>query len=188
MRMWMEICSMLDECGTDVETVRNRVRGGFDKYRVYPDSINYSDGSFFFLALAGDYKKKLVVYRDGKHFNKFRGKEAGYPGGKAKICDLNNENCTGLREVFTFTRPSSHKGRDTTIGLGDRLGLASAGHLRLVKGKNVFPVLAQQSMRELNLTGRNYKDVLDAASWAVFQEGYTSGFGADGDHLKKPKK
>lgn len=27
--------------------------------------------------------------------------------------------------------------------------------------------------------------MLDAATWAVFQEGYTEGFGADGDHLKK---
>lgn len=52
----------------------------------------------------------------------------------------------------------------------------------------VFPVLAQQSIRELNLTGRTYNDVLCAASWAVFQEGYTSGFGADGDHLKTPEE
>lgn len=186
--MWMEICGMLDECGTDAETARNRVRGRFDEYRVYPDSINYSNGSFFFMALVGDYEKKLVVYREGKHFNKYKGKETGFPGGKAKVCDLSNENCMALREVFTFTKPSSHKGRDTTIGLGDRLGLASAGHLRVLKGKKAFPVLAQQSMRELSLTGRNYKDVLDAASWAVFQEGYTSGFGADGDHLKKTEE
>jgi hypothetical protein len=186
--MWMEICGKIGECGTDAEAARNQVRGRFDKYRVYPDSINYSDGSIFFLVLDGDNKKKLIVYREGKHFYKFRGEETVFPGGKAKICDLSSENCVALREVFAFTRPSSHKGRDATIGLGDRLGLASAGHLRVIKGKNVFPVLAQQSMRELNLTGRNYKDVLDAASWAVFQEGYTSGFGADGDHLKEPEE
>jgi len=40
----------------------------------------------------------------------------------------------------------------------------------------------------LNLTGRTYRDVLNAASWAVFQEGYTRGFGADGDHLKTPEE
>src|SRR5690606_11911258 len=40
------------------------------------------------------------------------------------------------------------------------------------------------SIRELNLTGRNYKQVLDAACYAAFQEGYKAGFGADGDHLK----
>jgi len=39
-------------------------------------------------------------------------------------------------------------------------------------------------MRELNLTGRTYDDVLAAAVWAVFREGYTKGYGADGDHLK----
>ncbi len=47
------------------------------------------------------------------------------------------------------------------------------------------PILAQQSMRELKLTNRTYADVLDAATWAVFQLGYKKGFGADGDHLKK---
>jgi hypothetical protein len=40
-------------------------------------------------------------------------------------------------------------------------------------------------MRELDLLGYSYVDVLCAAQWAVFQEGFTSGFGADGDHLKK---
>ncbi len=47
------------------------------------------------------------------------------------------------------------------------------------------PILAQQSIREVTLTGRDYKQVLDAACYAVFQEGYKDGFGADGDHLKK---
>src|SRR5690606_8751 len=31
---------------------------------------------------------------------------------------------------------------------------------------------------------RDYKQVMDAACYAVVQEGYTEGFGADGDHLK----
>jgi len=53
-----------------------------------------------------------------------------------------------------------------------------------VKDIDVFPVLAQQSMRELTQTERTYREVIDCASWAVFQEGYTEGFGADGDHLK----
>ncbi len=65
-------------------------------------------------------------------------------------------------------------------------GFSFTRHLRLIKGLDIFPVLAQQSIRELNLTGRTYEDVLDATSVAVFQEGYTAGFGADGDHLKTP--
>ena len=46
------------------------------------------------------------------------------------------------------------------------------------------PVLAQQSIRELERTNRTPDDVMDAAVWAVFQEGYRDGFGADADHLK----
>ena len=48
-------------------------------------------------------------------------------------------------------------------------------------------MLAQQSIRELTLTERTYNNVLDAASWAVMQEGFHDGFGADGDHLKRPE-
>jgi hypothetical protein len=33
-------------------------------------------------------------------------------------------------------------------------------------------------------TGRSPQEVLDDVSWAVFQEGYERGFGADADHLK----
>ena len=45
-------------------------------------------------------------------------------------------------------------------------------------------MLAQQSMRELKLTGRTYEEVLAAAAFAVFQEDWQGGWGADGDHLK----
>ncbi|MBN2557941.1 MAG: hypothetical protein JXB33_04195, partial [Clostridia bacterium] len=87
-------------------------------------------------------------------------------------------------EIFAFTNPVSAAGRNVSIGLGDRLGLASPGHIKAVRGKDVFPVLAQQSIRELNLTGRTYEDVLAAVVWAVLREGYKEGYGADGDHLK----
>ena len=60
--------------------------------------------------------------------------------------------------------------------------------MQAVDEYNAYPVLAQQSIRELDLTHRGYEDVLDAASWAVFRHGYRKGFGADGDHLKKPEE
>ena len=109
---------------------------------------------------------------------------AGREFSACKICPLTVENSKVIRSLFDYTNPKPHKGHHITIGLGDRLGLASAGHIRLVRGFDVFPVLAQQSMRELNLTGRTYDDVIAAAVWAVFRENYTKGYGADGDHLK----
>jgi hypothetical protein len=47
-------------------------------------------------------------------------------------------------------------------------------------------VLAQQSVRELDRTGRGARDVLDAATWGAFAEGWIDGYGADADHLKTP--
>jgi hypothetical protein len=70
------------------------------------------------------------------------------------------------------------------MGLGDRLGLATPGHIRALENTEVFPIFAQQSVRELDMTARRYEDVIDAAAYAVFQEGYRKGYGADGDHLK----
>ncbi|KAB2837285.1 MAG: hypothetical protein F9K45_13045, partial [Melioribacteraceae bacterium] len=67
---------------------------------------------------------------------------------------------------------------------GDRIGLANSAHLRSLNGNDFKPVLAQQSIRELTRTGRIPADVMCAAVWAVFQEGYKNGFGADADHLK----
>lgn len=175
--------SMLNEGEENLDKIKKEVENNFDKYHVYPDSINFTNGSYFFLALI-DGKKKLIAYKAGDYYKEFSGFEVGIDKSNVKICDLSNENCKIIRRLFPFTSPVSHKSADITIGLGDRLGLASAGHIRLLKGKKVFPVLAQQSIRELNLTGRTYDDVLSAASWAVFQEGYITGFGADGDHLK----
>ena len=150
---------------------------------MYVNSLIRHDGCTLFIAKENGVKS-LYVFGDGKGCKSLEGEEINLPGGVLKRCPLTNANAEVIRGLFPFTRPVSHKGRKFTIGLGDRLGLASAGHIRLVKELDVFPVLAQQSIRELNLTGRSYDDVLSAAVWAVFQEGYRNGYGADGDHLK----
>ncbi|NLC40692.1 MAG: hypothetical protein GX763_07225 [Clostridiaceae bacterium] len=74
-----------------------------------------------------------------------------------------------------------------SFGLGDRLGNAGAAHLKLLEAYNVFPVLAQQSTRELSLTQRTYADVVNAASKQSEELAWERGFGADGDHLKTAK-
>ncbi|MFO7782279.1 MAG: tagaturonate epimerase family protein [Spirochaetia bacterium] len=89
-----------------------------------------------------------------------------------------------LWKLFPFTKPVSLREERTTIGMGDRLGVASAGHIRAARKYRCYPVLAQQSLRELDYTGRSFADVVADASFAVFQEGYEDGFGADADHMK----
>ena len=71
-----------------------------------------------------------------------------------------------------------------SFGLGDRLGIAGPAHLRAMVGSGFKVVLAQQSIRELERTERNPDEVMDAATWAVLEEGWTEPWGADADHLK----
>jgi len=149
--------------------------------REYPDSARSRGDSTFHMEETGEGCVLVVTGPDAALLD---GAEKTRSGKTLKLCPLTVENSKVIRKLFEFTNPVRHKGHNVTIGFGDRLGLASAGHIRLVSGLDVFPVLAQQSKRELNLTNRTYDDVLAAAVWAVFREGYTKGYGADGDHLK----
>ena len=75
----------------------------------------------------------------------------------------------------------------SSFGFGDRLGLATPGHVRALRASSaasLSPVLAQQSARELERTDRTFRDVLDAATWGAVEAGWTSGYGADADHLR----
>lgn len=122
------------------------------------------------------------------------GLESPFPAPVDEVGDINvqlvpmtKDNVTPLFELFPFTKPVSLRNRRTTIGMGDRLGLATAGHLRAARDYNLAPVLAQQSTRENTFTGRTVEDVVCDAAFLVFQEGYEAGYGADGDHLKEKK-
>jgi hypothetical protein len=150
---------------------------------IYADSVQSLGQTLFFIA-KNEVKKTLVLYGSDEYFDRFEGEEKEVHAKPAKICELNHNNCESIRALFPYVKPISRGDRRFSFGMGDRLGIATPGHIRAVKDLDVFPVLAQQSMRELNLTGRTYQSVLDDVSWAVFQEGYTGGFGADADHLK----
>jgi hypothetical protein len=97
-------------------------------------------------------------------------------------------NASVLRERFPWL-VATPLGVSTSIGLGDRLGLATPGHIRAMRlaGPGIRPVFAQQSMREMARTGRTPRQVVDDAMWGVLAEGWHEGFGADADHLKEPE-
>jgi hypothetical protein len=101
------------------------------------------------------------------------------------LCPLNSRNAAALRNQLAWLRPSL-LGLRTSAGLGDRIGLATPGHVRAVRavGGNIAPIFAQQSMREMVRTGRTPQQVMDDAIWGIFAEGWQAGFGADADHLK----
>lgn len=158
-----------------------------DAQGLVPTSIQNLDDTFFAIHQDDNHAKWLVVLGSEDVTQKFETVETTNLDGKILVkAPLSDHNCDVMSSYFTWMKPVKRTGHAYSFGLGDRLGIASNAHLKLFKGRGVLPVLAQQSIRELNLTGRTYTDVINAASWSVFEEGYMDGFGADGDHLKNP--
>ena len=75
-------------------------------------------------------------------------------------------------------------GLSPSFGFGDRLGLATPGHIAAVRGTKLAPVFAQQSVRENARTGRTPQQVMDDAKRAVEAAKWDTPWGADADHLK----
>lgn len=71
-----------------------------------------------------------------------------------------------------------------SFGFGDRLGLATPGHIASVRGTKFAPIFAQQSVRENARTGRTPQQVVDDARRAVEAAKWDAPWGADADHLK----
>ncbi len=92
-------------------------------------------------------------------------------------------NASELRSRLPWLCPSP-LGVQTSFGFGDRLGIATPGHIQALKGMGIAPVFAQQSVRENTRTRRTPQQVLDDAMWGIFQEGWRFPWGADADHLK----
>jgi hypothetical protein len=143
---------------------------------VYPRSVVERDGVTFFLA-RGDGGKQLGIVGDATGLE-------GERRGDVTLCPLSAANAAALRERLPWLRPVP-LGLGTSAGCGDRLGLATPGHVQAVrKAGGVAPIFAQQSMRENARTGRSPQQVVDDAMWGVFQEGWRAPWGADADHLK----
>lgn len=149
---------------------------------IYPLSI-HSINNITVCVLKSDRHDVLLI--EGDNDLGFKGVLKQVSGFSYIEAPLSHANANTLRSHFPFTKPIPVLRKQRSFGLGDRLGIAGEGHLEVFRNVDAFPVLAQQSMRELTLTERTYEDVLDAASFAAFKFGYHDGFGADGDHLKK---
>jgi hypothetical protein len=97
----------------------------------------------------------------------------------------NSTNASALRDNLPYLRPQL-LGLHTSVGMGDRLGIATPGHIRAMRAtqRKISPIFAQQSIREMRRTGRTPQQVMDDATWGIFEEGWQEGIGADADHLK----
>lgn len=97
------------------------------------------------------------------------------------------ENLAALRGLVPNLRPQP-LGLTTSAGFGDRLGVATPGHVDAMRAAGVAgeiaPIFAQQSMRENARTGRTVQEVMDDATLGAFLAGWQGPVGADADHLK----
>ena len=157
---------------------------------VQGSSATNHEGVWYFLADTGDGQRKLAVSAPAgsPQLAAFDGQPYVSGEDTLLLCPLSAKNAEALRNQLSWLRPTV-QGLRTGVGLGDRLGLATPGHLRAVQdvGGDLVPFPAQQSIREMTRTGRTPQEVMDDAMWGVFAEGWRSGFGADADHLKTPE-
>jgi len=86
-----------------------------------------------------------------------------------------------------MTPTPSVLGLKKSFGFGDRLGLATPGHVAAVAKTDFAPIFAQQSVREMERTQRTPTEVLGAAQKALARLGWTQPWGADADHHKTPE-
>src|SRR5690625_2833080 len=165
-----------------VETLaQGQVPASTSDVKVYEKSYANVDQTHVLMVKSGS-DKFILVTGSGQIFDELQGENIN---DTAKAAPLTHENRLVINRHFEYTVPRAFGTKVATVGLGDRLGLASPGHIETIKETKAKPVLAQQSIRELTLTNRSMEDMLDAAAFAVFQEGYTGAYGADGDHIKE---
>jgi hypothetical protein len=146
---------------------------------VYPASMTQVQGAAWFLARQGTEKVVGCLGPSG-----LKGRHvASLDGQDVTVGPTGEANARAVRQALPWTA-SRRLGLATSVGLGDRLGVATPGQLRAVCGSGLAPVLAQQSIREMTRTHRTPQEVIDAATWGAFQEGWREGLGSDADHLQ----
>ncbi|MFC1489045.1 tagaturonate epimerase family protein [Thermodesulfobacteriota bacterium] len=153
---------------------------------VYPRSITAANRCLYFLGRRGSEKYVGIIAKTSQQVQTLNTSRAI----RFKDCNLHlalgpadADAAEVLKKALSFLKPRCI-GLVPSVGCGDRLGLATPGHVRALAKTKLAAVLCQQSVRENSRTSRSPRQVLDDAMWGAWQEGWRKGFGADADHLK----
>jgi hypothetical protein len=154
--------------------------------QLYPKSmVSYQDVEYGMARTPLGRQLVLLAPDRSKVITAFEGEASEYNHRTLLVGPQSARNAASLRAHLPWLQPML-LGENTSMGMGDRLGIATPGHVRAVseaKGR-ILPIFAQQSIREMTRTGRTPQQVMDDATWGVFEEGWQGGMGADADHLK----
>ncbi len=159
----------------------------FTELSVSPSTITQQGELTYALAEPEPGQRQLVILAPpaSRWLEQFIGEASAVGAQTLLVGPLDSHNARTLRSQLPWLNPVT-LGLGTSAGFGDRLGIATPGHLRALReaGGHIAPIPAQQSIREMARTGRSPQQVFDDAMWGVFGEGWRSGFAADADHLK----
>ena len=134
----------------------------------------------------GSTRSLQLIASAAEALTSFEGEASAAGDGHLLTGPLSTANAKALQAAFPALRPQKIGGHRTSVGTGDRTGLATPGQARAfaAQGAGVMPVLAQQSIREMDRLGRSAQSVMDDAIFGLVEAGWDSGFGADCDHIK----
>ena len=155
--------------------------------RAYPESqVSHGGGTYWLERSVDGVNRLMAVADDESAFRGFTGTTESSDGEVRFVAETTAENALALRSALPWLKPSRF-GLHTSAGFGDRLGLATPGHVRALKevGAAINPVFAQQSIREMGRCRRTPRNVLDDATWGAFEAGWTKPVGGDADHLEE---
>lgn len=154
---------------------------------IYTTSIVEYEGTIYSLARLANGEKRLIIEGETAVLSNAEGAVFhGIPQDNTLVCELTPENAAALRAQLPWLNPKP-LGTQTSFGFGDRIGLATPGHVAALRavGGDIAPIFAQQSVRENTRIGRTPQQVMDDAMWGIFETGWRGIWGADADHVKE---
>jgi hypothetical protein len=158
----------------DRELAHKELATALPRLTIYAESICSVAFGLVAAARDGELRKLIFVIPNASNI------------GGGLVVDATQSNMARVREQIPFLRPIL-TGMKPSVGLGDRLGLATPGHIAAGADSGFVLVLPQQSIREMTRTARTAQQVMDEAIFGILQSGYDAGFGSDADHLKTPE-
>ena len=158
-----------------------------DSMTMYESSVVEYEGTTYVLARLANGEKRLIV--EGETTALSIAEVAVFTGTRQDgklICEPTPANAVALRSRLPWLNPEP-LGLHTSFGFGDRIGLATPGHVAalVASGGDIAPIFAQQSVRENSRIGRTPQQVMDDAMWGIFETGWHGRWGADADHVKE---
>jgi hypothetical protein len=157
---------------------------------LYLDSFVVAGAAYFLLRGQPGKQLAIIGQPSSPQVAPFHGEAQAFRDGYTLLlCPTDHANAAALRRALPWLTPT-RLGLATSAGCGDRLGLATPGHVQAMRRVDstatILPIFAQQSIREMERTHRTPDDVLADATWGTFQAGWRGPVGADADHIKTP--